>query len=147
MVGKSWNRKWAAVVWVGRFDDGGDPLLLGADAALPILQELLHHPMLATLRTARTYEPWQVHHAVGRKHERVPAILEPRDGEVLYALDQAIDLIPQIRANGSDAVLFLNGAPVDATMLRLMPGDYELRLVEIGRPPHAVNITVNKAGS
>jgi hypothetical protein len=77
----------------------------------------------------------------------VPAILEPRDGEVLYALDQAIDLTPQVRTHGSDAVLFLNGAPVDATMLRLMPGDYELRLVEIGRPPHAVNITVNKAGS
>ena len=146
-VAAGWNRKWAAVVWVGRFDDGGDPLLLGADAALPILQELLHHPMLATLRTARTYEPWRVHHAVGRKHERVPAILEPRDGEVLYALDQAIDLTPQVRTHGSDAVLFLNGAPVDATMLRLMPGDYELRLVEIGRPPHAVNITVSLAGS
>lgn len=145
-VAAGWNRKWAAVVWVGRFDDGGDPLLLGADAALPILQELLHHPMLATLRTARTYEPWRVHHAVGRKHERVPAILEPRDGEVLYALDQAIDLAPQVRTHGSDAVLFLNGSPVDGTMLRLIPGDYELRLVEIGRPPHAVNIKVNKAG-
>jgi penicillin-binding protein 1C len=146
-VAAGWNRKWAAVVWVGRFDDGGDPLLLGADAALPILQELLHHPMLATLRTSQTYKPWQVHHPVGQKHERVPAILEPRDGEVLYALDKAIDLTPQIRSHGSDAVLFLNGAPVDATMLRLLPGEYEFRLVEMGRPPHAVNFTVNKVGS
>jgi len=146
-VAAGWNRKWAAVVWVGRFDNGGDPLLLGADAALPILQELLHHPSLATLRTARTYEPWRVRRPVGRKREQVPAILEPRDGEVLYAMEQTVDLIPQLRTHGDGAVLFLNGAPVDSTSLRLMPGEYELRVVEYGRPPHAVNIRVNPSGS
>ena len=146
-VAAGWNRKWAAAVWVGRFDDGGDPLLLGADTALPILQELLHHPMLSTVRTARSYEPWEVHRPIGRKHEKVPAILEPRDGEVLYALDQAIDLMPQLHTKGDGAVLFLNGAPVSSTTLRLVPGEYELRLVEHGMPPHAVNIMVKNAGT
>ena len=146
-VAAGWNRKWAAVVWVGRFDDGGDPLLLGADAALPILQELLHHPMFTTVRTARTYEPWEIHRPVGCKQEKIPAILEPRDGEVLYALDQAIDLLPQLHTKGDGAVLFLNGAPVRSETLRLVPGEYELRLVEHGMPPHAVNIQVKNAGS
>jgi penicillin-binding protein 1C len=142
-IAAGWNRRWSAVVWVGRFDDGGDPSLLGADAAMPVLRELLYHPLLATVRTHRPYAQWQVRRAVGRSIQRVPAIVEPRAGEVLYALGGDITLTPQLRTAGGRAVLFLDGAPVEEGRLRLGPGTHELRLVEPGYPPHAINITVH----
>jgi len=141
-VAAGWNRDWAAVVWVGRFDDGGDPVLLGADAALPMLQALLHHPTLATMRTPRNWSAWNVHRPVGRSAPRVTAILEPRDGDVLFALNDAVTLTPQLRTVGDDAVLFLDGAPVGDGPLALSPGAHELRLVEADSPAHAVRITV-----
>ena len=143
-VAAGWNRRLAAVVWVGRFDDGGDPLLLGADAALPMLRELLRHPSLATTRTPRPYARWLVRRAVGRSSERVPAILEPRAGEVFCALGGSITLTPQLRTASDQAVLFLDGAPVKAGSLRLGTGDHEFRLVEPGYPPHAIKIQVQR---
>ncbi len=145
-VAAGWNRNWAAVVWVGRFDNGGDPVLLGADAALPMLQELLHHPTLATTRTGDAWSPWQVYQAVGRAQPRTTAILEPRDGDVLIALQDTVSLTPKVHAGGDEAVLFLNGAPIALEAIALSPGDHELRLVEPGFAPHVVHFIVKTAG-
>ena len=145
-VAAGWNRDWAAVVWVGRFDDGGDPVLLGADAALPMLQELLHHPMLATTRTGDAWVPWQVYQPVGRAHPRETEILEPRNGDVLIALQDTVSLIPKVFSVGDGAVLFLNGAPVALGAMALSPGQHELRLVEPGFAPHVVHFIVKTAG-
>jgi penicillin-binding protein 1C len=141
-IAAGWNRSYAAVVWVGRFDGGSDPYLMGAEAALPILQELLRHPSLLTVRTPRERTMWAVHRQVGRSTPRLPAILEPRDGDVLCAVLDEVHITPKLRTAGSGAILFLNGAPVRDARLRLGPGKHELRLVEIGREPHAITVEV-----
>ena len=141
-IAAGWNRAYAAVVWVGRFDGGSDPDLLGADAALPILQELLHHPALLTVRTPQEWNLWAVRRQVGRSTPRLPAILEPRDGDAIYALSGDVELSAMIRTSGDRAVLFLDGAPIQGSMIRLQPGMHELRLVEKGLPPHAITFEV-----
>ena len=141
-IAAGWNRAYAAVVWVGRFDGGSDPELLGAEAAMPILQELLHHPTLLTVRTPNKRNVWVVRRQVGRSTPRLPAILEPRDGDVLCAVLDEIHITPKLRTAGSGAVLFLNGAPVRDARLRLGLGKHELRLVEKGREPHAITVEV-----
>lgn len=137
-----WNETWAAVVWVGRFDGGGDPVLLGADAALPMLEELLHHPALATVRSSVSLPRWAVRRQVGRSTGPRTAILEPRDGDVLYAQGDAARITPLLRTCSEDAVLFLNGAPVTMEVMDLRPGRHELRLIEPGSEPHAVRVLV-----
>ena len=144
-----WNRTWAAVVWVGRFDDGPDPVLLGADAAMPVLQELLHHPDLATVRTPRACEPWNVRHAVGRNTEKLPCIEAPRDGDVLLTMNGSLKLTPALRTHraGSGAVLFVDGTPMCTEQLQsitLELGRHELSLVEPGRTPHAITVHVRQ---
>jgi penicillin-binding protein 1C len=144
-IAAGWNRRWAAVVWVGRFDDAGDAVLLGADAALPMLQELLHHPSLATTRSGEPYVPWKVRRAVGRATSRPTVIMEPRDGEVFIAINGAVRLTPKVRTAGDSAVLFLDGAPVSIAALDLPLGPHELRLVEADSPAHAIHIFVKTA--
>ena len=147
-IAAGWNRRWTAVVWAGRFDGGGDPSLLGADASLPILQDLLRHPRLATVRSPRPWHDWSVpvESAMGRVEEdRHPIILHPATGCTLIAEAGAVDLTPEIRA-GPTARLFLDGAPVTGSRVRVPPGRHELRVVEPGRPPHAVTFSVARDG-
>ena len=141
-IAAGWNRNYAAVIWVGRFDGGSDPVLLGADAALPILQELLHHPSLQTVRTPREYVAWSLRRPVGRSVQKLPAILEPRDGDTIFASQSVVNLTPKLRTSGSGAVLFLDGAPVKESRIQLRPGRHELRIVEPGRAPHAIEVEV-----
>jgi membrane peptidoglycan carboxypeptidase len=143
-VAAGWNRRWTAVVWVGRFDGSPDPELLGADAARPILHDLLHHPSFATPRTPRPFESWTVadDRAIGRLGPpRVPEIVEPADGTVLLAIDGVAHIRPTIE-RGPTAKLFLDGRPVQFDALALAPGRHELRVVEPGREPHAITIDV-----
>ena len=35
-----WNARYAVVTWVGRFDGGSDPALMGSRSALPILDSM-----------------------------------------------------------------------------------------------------------
>ncbi|MCH2137208.1 MAG: transglycosylase domain-containing protein [Phycisphaerales bacterium] len=139
-----WNASWAAVVWVGRFDGGSDPVLLGADAALPILQDLLHHPSLATSRPRRPATQWAVARPVGRTQSSHTDILEPRDGDVFLATNSRARITPLLETQGTHATLFLNGAPVSASTLQLKPGQHELRLVEPGSQPAVVRFTVER---
>ncbi len=143
-IAAGWNRRWTAVVWVGRFDGASDPELLGADAARPILHDLLHHPSIATPRTWRPFEPWTVaeDRAIGRlAPPRVPEIVEPADGTVLLAVDGVATIRPTIE-RGPRAKLFLDGRPAEFDSLALAPGRHELRVVEPGRDPHAVTVEV-----
>ncbi|MCH2135350.1 MAG: transglycosylase domain-containing protein [Phycisphaerales bacterium] len=139
-----WNASWAAVVWVGRFDGGSDPVLLGADAALPILQDLLHHPSLATERPHRPMAQWAVARPVGRTVARRTEIIEPRNGDVILATNNQARITPVLESAGAHATLFLNGAPVAASTLQLEPGQHELRLVEQGSQPAVVQFTVER---
>ena len=143
-VAAGWNRRYAAVVWVGRFDGGSDPALLGSDAALPVLEELLCHPQISTVRTDRMADAvdWQIHRPVGRSSPRVPAIIEPRNGDRLIAMDGSVEITPKLRVSGEGETLFLNGRPVDGARLRLKPGRYQLRVVEPGKTPHVIAIEV-----
>jgi penicillin-binding protein 1C len=143
-VAAGWNRRWTAVVWVGRFDGGRNPSLIGATAALPVLREILLDPAFATSRSPRDFEPWDVVHAVGRVGPpRVPAIIEPRDGDRLIFDDGPCLFRPQFRI-GTAAHVFLDGAPIDHTepSFAISPGAHELRIVEAGKPPHAVRFEV-----
>lgn len=143
-VAAGWNRRWTATVWVGRFDGAADPALLGADAALPILQDLLLHPRFATARSPRPFEAWSVveDRAAGRLGPaRTPAIRTPVDGAVLLAIDGRAVVRPEIE-HGPAARLFVNGAPADLDRIVLDPGRHELRVVEAGRPPHAIAVEV-----
>ena len=143
-IAAGWNRRWTAVVWVGRFDGRSDPELLGADAARPILHDLLHHPLFATPRTPRPFESWAVadDRSIGRLGPpRIPEIVEPADGTVLLAIDGVARIRPTIE-HGPTAKLFLDGRPVEFEPLALRPGRHELRVVEPGRNPHAVTIDV-----
>jgi penicillin-binding protein 1C len=137
-----WNRNWAAVVWIGRFDDRGDPVLLGADAAMPILQELMYHPALSTTRTDSEWTPWTVRRPVGRASPKHVAILDPRDGDILYAMDTTMTFTPRIRGSTESSMLFLDGAPVQHKMLTVSTGQHELRLVQAGHEPHAIRFEV-----
>jgi penicillin-binding protein 1C len=143
-VAAGWNRRWTAVVWVGRFDGASDPALLGADAARPILHDVLHHPSLATPRTPRPFASWTVaeDRAVGRLGpSRIPEIVEPADGTVLLAVDGSATVRPTVQ-RGPRAKLFLDGRPVAFETLELAPGRHEIRVVEPGRDPHAVTVEV-----
>jgi len=143
-VAAGWNRRWTAVVWVGRFDGASDPALLGADAARPILHDVLHHPSLATPRTPRPFTTWTVaeDRAVGRLGPpRIPEIVEPADGTVLLAVDGSATVRPTVE-RGPRAKLFLDGRPVAFETLELAPGRHEIRVVEPGRDPHAVTVEV-----
>jgi membrane carboxypeptidase/penicillin-binding protein PbpC len=141
-VAAGWNRTHAAVVWVGRFDGGSDAALLGAEAAAPILRELLLNPRLATARTVRTVEPWSVTRQVGRAAPRSLRILEPRDGDSFVAFDGVVRVTPKLRTTSLRAVLFVNGLPLRATSIDLPIGTHEFRLVEHGKPPHAITLSV-----
>ncbi|MBC04647.1 MAG: hypothetical protein CMJ34_15295 [Phycisphaerae bacterium] len=139
-----WNRRFTAVVWVGRFDGASDPAFLGADAALPILEDLLGHPTLATPRSSRPWSAWKVDPAVamGRAGPpRTPAIIHPEDGAVLPAAAEICMLTTKVRG-GDDCRLLLDGRPVERGEIEIEPGVHELRVVEPGRPPHAVRFTV-----
>ena len=94
------------------------------DAALPVLEELLGHPQISTVRTDRTADAsdWEVRRPVGRSSPRVPAIIEPRDGDRLIAMGGSIEITPKLRVSGEGETLFLNGRPVDGARLRLKPG-------------------------
>lgn len=143
-VAAGWNRRWTAVVWVGRFDGAPDPDLLGAEAARPILHRILHHPSFATPRTPRPFEAWTIADdvSIGRiGPPKLPEIVEPADGAVLLALDGAATIRPTIE-RGPRARLFLDGRPVAFDTLELPPGRHELRVVEPGRPPHAIRVEV-----
>ena len=143
-VAAGWNRKWTVVVWVGRFDGRSDPSLLGGTAALPILRHVLQDPLFVTRRTPRDFDPWEVTSAVGRiDAPRVPAILEPRDGDQLLFEDGPCLIEPRFRI-GTTAHVFLDGAPIDHSdrAFLVSPGSHELRIVEPGKPPHAVRFEV-----
>ncbi len=143
-VAAGWNRRWTAVVWVGRFDGASDPELVGGDAARPILHDILHHPSLATPRTSRPFTTWTVgtDRAIGQLGPpRRPLIVEPADKTVLLAIDGTATVRPAVE-RGPKAKLFLDGRPVGFERLELRPGHHEIRVVEPGREPHAVNIEV-----
>lgn len=143
-IAAGWNRTWTAVVWVGRFDGGSDPSLLGATAALPVLREILLDPAFSTRRSPRDFEPWKVVDAVGRiGPPRIPAIVEPRQGDRLIFDDGPCMIRPRFRI-GATAHVFLDGAPIDHTepAFLVSPGSHELRIVEAGKPPHAVRFQV-----
>ena len=143
-IAAGWNRTWTAIVWVGRFDGGSDPSLLGATAALPVLREILLDPAFATRRSPRAFEPWEVVDAVGRVGApRIPAIVEPRQGDRLVFDDGPCIIRPRFRI-GTTAHVFLDGAPIDHTepALSVSPGSHELRIVEAGKPPHVVRFEV-----
>ena len=143
-VAAGWNRTYAAVVWVGRFDGGSDPVLMGAETALPVLEDLLRDPRIVTTRTHREADSmtWEVRKPVGRVTPRVPAIIEPRHGDRLVATDGPVSITPRLHTSGKGATLFVNGQPVDADHLELPHGSHELRIVERGRDPHAITIEV-----
>lgn len=139
-----WNRRWTVVVWVGRFDGGRDAELLGATAALPILEEILMHPDLATIRSPRPWTAWSVdeERIVGRVGEpRVPEIASPLDGTTLLADGPTLRFRPEIR-RGPKARLYLDGAPISFGPIDLAPGRHELRVVEPGREPDSVSFDV-----
>ena len=143
-IAAGWNRTWTAVVWVGRFDGGSDPSLLGATAALPVLREILLDPAFSTRRSPRDFEPWKVVDAVGRiGPPRIPAIVEPRQGDRLIFDDGPCMIRPRFRI-GATAHVFLDGAPIDHAepAFLVSPGSHELRIVEAGKPPHAVHFQV-----
>ncbi len=143
-VAAGWNRRWTAGVWVGRFDGAADPALLGADAALPILEDLLLHPRFATVRSPRPFDRWTVaeDRSAGRlAPPRIPEIVSPIDGTVLMATNGRAMVRPDVD-RGPAARLFVNGAPANFDEILLAPGHHELRVVEPGRPPHAIAIEV-----
>lgn len=146
-IAAGWNRNWAAVVWIGRFDDKGDPVLLGADAALPILQELLHHPATATTRSDSHWSPWIVRRPVGRSAPRQLAILEPRDGDILYSIDIVTTITPRLLGHTNKSVLFLDGSPVQNKSIVVSAGQHELRLAQFGHEPHAIRFEVETSDS
>ena len=142
-----WNRRFTAVVWVGRFDGASDPAFLGADAALPILNDLLRHPSLATPRSPRPWCTWEVDPAVamGRAGPpRSPAIIHPEDGSFLVAEADTYVLNATIRG-GRDSRLLLNGRPIEIGDIEVEMGAHELRVVEPGRPPHTVRFQIGRA--
>ena len=67
----------------------------------------------------------------------------PVDGAVLLATDGSAVVRPEIE-HGPAARLFVNGAPADLARIVLDPGRHELRVVEPGRPPHAIAIGVRQ---
>jgi penicillin-binding protein 1C len=141
-VAAGWNRTHAAVVWVGRFDGGSDAALLGAEAAAPILRELLLNPRLATKRSPRNVESWNVVRQVGRAAPRSLQILEPRNGDAFVALERIVRVTPKLRTTSDRAVLFVNGMPLRTNSVELPIGTHEFRLVEHGKSPHAITFSV-----
>lgn len=141
-----WNRRYTAVVWVGRFDGAPDPAFLGAEAALPVLDDLLRHPGLATTRSPRPWSSWDVDPtiATGRADEpRHPAIVHPEEGAVLLTEADTIVIRPEIRG-GTSSRLLVDGRPMVDESIELGIGIHELRVVQPGRPAHAITFEIDR---
>ena len=141
-----WNRRFTAVVWVGRFDGASDPAFLGMEAAQPILEDLLRHPILATSRSSRPWTTWMVDPSIAMGREgapRTPAIIHPEDGAVLLA-DSEIYILNTTVRGGRGSRLLLDGRPIEDGDIEIEMGMHELRVIEPGRPPHAVSFEITR---
>ncbi len=141
-----WNRRFTAVVWVGRFDGASDPAFLGSDAALPILDDLLRDPRLATPRSPRPWSEWNVDPSVvmGRAGvPRSPAIIHPEDGSI-FMTDAGTYMLHPMVSGGESSRLLLDGRPIGDETVAVAVGSHELRIVEPGRPPHAIRFEVER---
>ena len=143
-IAAGWNARYAAVVWIGRFDGGSDPALVGGDSALPLLERLLHHPTLRTTRPLRAEAEWLVRDQVAAIEGRQgPRIIEPRDGDRLVARNGEAFIIPRIEdADGRRTTLFLDGRPIEVGRRRIALGAHELRLVGEDGARHVIDFEV-----
>jgi penicillin-binding protein 1C len=140
------NHRFAIGVWIGRFDGGGDPGFVGAEAAEPLLASLFD---LACLRNPIDPPP-----ATSRPASRpLPPppeladalrILSPAPGATFIAVSGSTTL--HVRANRTAALAwFLDGRVVAASDLErlvLPPGRHELRCVGADGTAAASRFTV-----
>lgn len=139
-----WNARHAVVVWIGRFDGGSDPALVGRTSALPLLEQILNHPRLQTTRPMRPHVEWVVRDQVAADlGPDTPRIIEPRDGDRFVASNGEAWFTPRIEgiAEGR-STLFLDGRRVDAGRIRVGLGTHELRMIPTEGPPHAIDFEV-----
>ena len=82
--------------------------------------------------------------AAGRAGEpRHPEIVHPEEGAVLLAETDTIVVRPEIRG-GKTSRLLVDGRPMTDESFELGIGFHELRVIEPGRPAHAVTIEVDR---
>jgi penicillin-binding protein 1C len=142
-VAAGWNARHAVVVWVGRFDGGSDPSLLGARTARPILQSILTHPVFSTGRPRRPVPDWVVRNQVGAPSTPVvPRIIEPRVGDRIVAHEGFARIDPQVFTDQAPAVLLLDGRPIPCAPVTVGLGPHELRIISGTRDPHAIRFEV-----
>lgn len=138
-----WNARYAVVTWVGRFDGGSDPALMGSRSALPILDSILTHPVLRTNRPTRKAGEWIVRNPVGAgRATSLPRLLEPRNGDCIVAQGADVQIDPRIETDGTPTVLLLDGRPIEPGPIRVGIGTHELRVISGTSPPHAINFKV-----
>lgn len=124
------NRRYAIGVWMGRFSGAGQPELIGAEAAEPLLARLFQS---ASLRCENQPPPVQYEKRPDLASP-LPAhnslrILQPYTGTELIAIHGAATVRPSASCDGR-LNWFLNGrllASDEQQTLRLTPGKYELR--------------------
>ena len=138
-----WNARYAVVTWVGRFDGGSDPILMGSRSALPILDSLLTHPTLRTNRPTRKASDWIVRNQVGAGlATTLPRLLEPRNGDCIVASGTTVRIDPRIETDGRPTVLLLDGRPIELGPITVGIGTHELRVISGTNPPHTIEFTV-----
>ena len=127
-----WNRRFAIGVWVGRLSGGGDPALVGAEVARPILDRAMATAPFADRSPPRSAAPRAVSDpfTFREENERLRIEMPPADAEWLVDGDERIDLRPVATGGAPPYHWFLNGAPIDGERLTLPLGISELRCVD-----------------
>lgn len=129
------NQRFAVGVWIGRFDGGAEPQYVGAEAAEPLLAQLLDLPSLRVTndppapatRPAARLMPLPPELANGLR------ILSPTAGSRFIIVGRTATI--QVRATQTTGLTwFLNGRLMEAgsaERLTLEPGRYELRCIDL----------------
>ncbi|MFQ5653794.1 MAG: penicillin-binding protein 1C [Planctomycetota bacterium] len=140
------NGRFAIGVWVGRFGGGGDPELVGALAAEPILARLFSLDGVAVLAAPPEPPPLVVTRPL-RFPERdrdTLRIVSPENGARFIAVGGRAVVLPQC-APEPPSRRFLNGRLLEeeeSARLCLSAGRYELRLVDATGASDAVRFEV-----
>ena len=127
-----WNRRFAIGIWVGRLQGGGDPALVGAEVARPILDRAMATAPFADRTPPRAV----VERVVSVPHvfrEELPQLRiesPAEDAAWLVAAGETIELRPTAVGGTPPYQWFLDGSPIIGGRISLPGGVSELRCVD-----------------
>ena len=144
-----WNRRFAIGIWVGRLQGGGDPALVGAEVARPILDRAMATTPFADRTPPRAIVPRVVPNPYVFREELPQLRIESpaEDATWLVASGETIELRPSAAGGTPPYQWFLDGFPLEEGRLSLSGGVSELRCVDAAGSAVQRTLSVRRRGS